>query len=284
MIELVFVLEGIATAFLTALAEKITDEAWTKLKGDPAKSALKRAIGTAIQRYATSNLRLDLARPLLGKDNFLVLPSVATELTQLIRFEREPNTVFIGQQWKASMDTPPPWCDFTYEATRFLEYLRIELRGTEVFLPVFDAKSLDALAMSAAASTQSLSHIETQLTSLVQLMTSRLADVYETLKRASPSLREQVVDATRLIEEKTTDFVGRQFVFDAVSRFTDSHPRGYFFIRGDPGIGKTALAAYLVKTNGYIHHFNILGETWSNDACLWWVGITGTKITFPGHI
>jgi hypothetical protein len=23
-------------------------------------------------------------------------------------------------------------------------------------------------------------------------------------------------------------------------------------------------------------------ETWSNDACLWWVGIAGTKTTFSG--
>ena len=32
---------------------------------------------------------------------------------------------------------------------------------------------------------------------------------------------------------------------------------GYILIRGEPGIGKTALLSQLVKTRGYVHHFNI---------------------------
>ena len=83
---LAVVLEKIGESFLAALAGKATDEAWTKLKGDPAKAAFKRALGPAIQRYATSPLRLDLARPLLEKDGFLTLPTVAQELAQLVRF------------------------------------------------------------------------------------------------------------------------------------------------------------------------------------------------------
>jgi hypothetical protein len=49
-------------------------------------------------------------------------------------------------------------------------------------------------------------------------------------------------------------------VFDDVNRFIDENPRGYFFIIGDPGIGKSALAAQTVKQNGYVHHFNIRAE------------------------
>lgn len=261
MIEiLVVVLEKIGEAFVGALAGKVTDEAWTKLKGDPAKTALKQALGAAIQRYASSQLRLDLARSLLERDGFLTLPSVVHELTQLVRFEREPNADLIGRHWKASIEYPPPWCDFTYEARRLLEYLQVELRSTEVFRPVFDAKSLDAIASSAAASTESLAHIEMQLADLVQLMAARFSDLSRTFAGASINFREQILDYTRFIQEKTHDFVGRRFVFDAVTRFTDTHPRGYYFIRGDPGIGKSALAAQLVKTNGYIHHFNIQSE------------------------
>jgi predicted ATPase len=193
-------------------------------------------------------------------DGFLTLPAVSNELAQLVRFEREPNTELIGRQWKASMDDPPPWCDFTYEAKRLLEYLQVELRSTEVFRPVFDAKSLNAIAVSAAASTESLAHIETQLADLAQLLASRFSDLSRTFAGASINIREQIRDYTRFIQEKTHDFVGRSFVFDAITRFTDTHPRGYYFIRGDPGIGKSALAAQLVKTNGYIHHFNIQSE------------------------
>ena len=261
MIELfVVVLEKIGEAFLGALVGKVSDEVLTKLKGDPAKTALKLALGAAIQRYATSQLRLSLARPLLEKDGFLTLPAVAHELTQLVRFEREPNAELIGQKWKASMDDPPPWCDFTTEARRLLEYLQVELRNTEVFRPVFDAKSLAAIATSAAASTVSLAHIEVQLADLGQLLAARFSDLNRAFAGASFNMREQIRDYTRFLQEKTHGFVGRRFVFDAVTRFTETHPRGYYFIRGDPGIGKSALAAQLVKTNGYIHHFNIHSE------------------------
>src|SRR6266566_4509541 len=153
MIEITFVvLEKIGEAFLGALAGKVTDEIWTKFKGNTAKKALKQALGIAIQRYATSGgLRLDLARPLLEIDGFLTLPAVAQELTQLVGFEREPNAELIGHQWKAAMDDPPPWADFTFEAKRLLDYLEVELRSTEVFRPVFAAKSLDAITISTAA-------------------------------------------------------------------------------------------------------------------------------------
>lgn len=256
----ILILGKIADAFLGALAGKITNEVWSKLQRDPVKIALKQALGAAIQRYATSPLRLDLARPLLEKDGFLTKPTVAQELTQLVRFEREPNAELIGQQWKAALDNPPPWCDFTYETKRLLEYLQIELRSTEVFRPVFDAKRLDAIAASGAASTESLAHLEAQLADLAQLMNTRLSDLIRIFAGASINLREQIRDYTRFINEKTHDFVGRQFVFEAITGFTETYPRGYFFIRGDPGIGKSALAAQMVRTNRYVHHFNIKSE------------------------
>lgn len=62
------------------------------------------------------------------------------------------------------------------------------------------------------------------------------------------------------IDEKTSRFVGRRFLFAALDRFCDTYPRGYFIIRGEPGIGKTAFAAQLVKTRELIHHFNIRAE------------------------
>src|SRR2546428_4191473 len=100
MIELLAIVLGkIADAFLAALAEKVPDEIWTKIHADPTKKAIKQALGAAIQRYATSDLRLDLARPLLQKDGFLTQPAVARELILLVRFDREPNAELIGQQW-----------------------------------------------------------------------------------------------------------------------------------------------------------------------------------------
>jgi nucleoside phosphorylase len=75
---------------------------------------------------------------------------------------------------------------------------------------------------------------------------------------ALPSIRSEIRDDMFIIEERTRGFVGRQFVFDAIQRFIENAeiPRGYFLIHGQPGIGKTTLAAQLVKMKGYVHHFN----------------------------
>jgi hypothetical protein len=61
-----------------------------------------------------------------------------------------------------------------------------------------------------------------------------------------------------LIQERTRDFVGRQFVFDAVEEALadDAFSSGYLLVRGEPGIGKTAVLAGLVKRYGWVHHFN----------------------------
>jgi hypothetical protein len=60
-----------------------------------------------------------------------------------------------------------------------------------------------------------------------------------------------------LVEERTRDFVGRQFVFDAVETALadETFPSGYLVVRGEPGIGKTAVLAGLVKRYGWVHHF-----------------------------
>jgi hypothetical protein len=73
--------------------------------------------------------------------------------------------------------------------------------------------------------------------------------------QAAPARLRRSFDA--LIADKIKGFVGRQFVFDALDNFLDSHDSGYFIIRGVPGIGKSALMAKLVNDRGYIHHFNI---------------------------
>ena len=69
----------------------------------------------------------------------------------------------------------------------------------------------------------------------------------------------KVLDFERLVDERTRNFVGRDFIFQAVDELLGDpeFPSGYVLIRGEPGIGKTALLSQLVKTRGYVHHFNI---------------------------
>jgi hypothetical protein len=42
--------------------------------------------------------------------------------------------------------------------------------------------------------------------------------------------------------------------------FLSEEKSGYFVIRGEPGIGKTALMGQLVKTRNLIHHFNVIQQ------------------------
>jgi hypothetical protein len=248
-----------AEAFFGALIDDVAGDVYEKLKGDPARNAFKRALGAAIQRYATGP-RLPLANPLLDEQGVLTLPAVATELTHIIRFDREPDAKLIGDQWKQALESPPQWRDFTEEARRLLGYLQSELRDTDVFRPVFEARDLNQVAVNTEAATEHLAHIEAQLGDLVELMQSRFGGINAYFLNATFGIRDQIRDYTNYIEEKTRGFVGRQFIFDAVDQFLNEKSRGYILVRGDPGIGKTALAAQIVKTRGYVHHFNIRAE------------------------
>jgi TIR domain/AAA ATPase domain len=78
---------------------------------------------------------------------------------------------------------------------------------------------------------------------------------------AAVGLRPTVPDTiSTIVAEKTRDFVGRDYVFDAIERFLTDNPKGYFTIEGDPGIGKSAILATYVQRSGCVAHFNIRAE------------------------
>ena len=60
-----------------------------------------------------------------------------------------------------------------------------------------------------------------------------------------------------LIQDKTTDFVGREYVFDCIDAFIEDNPKGYFTIIGDPGMGKSAILSKYVQDTDCMAHFNI---------------------------
>ena len=73
------------------------------------------------------------------------------------------------------------------------------------------------------------------------------------------SLRGHVRDREflPLINDRARGFIGRGFVFEELDRQLAGLRSGYVTVLGEPGIGKTALAAHLVATRGWVHHFNI---------------------------
>jgi S1-C subfamily serine protease len=85
--------------------------------------------------------------------------------------------------------------------------------------------------------------------------------LYKKFKDASTSLFNyiRVRDFQNLVNDRTRNFVGREFIFKAIDNLLKKpdFSSGYIVISGEPGIGKTALIAQLVKNKGYIHHFNI---------------------------
>jgi len=77
-----------------------------------------------------------------------------------------------------------------------------------------------------------------------------------------PGLREHmgpVSVAKGLVEDRTRGFVGRGVIRGRIDEIlgSRSNESGYVVISGLPGVGKSALIAWLVKHRGYVHHFNV---------------------------
>ncbi|MFS0516489.1 AAA family ATPase [Nostoc sp. UIC 10607] len=60
----------------------------------------------------------------------------------------------------------------------------------------------------------------------------------------------------QVILEKSQNFVGRAFVFTAISNFLQHCDRGYFTIIGAPGSGKSAILAKYVTENPQVLYYN----------------------------
>jgi len=58
-----------------------------------------------------------------------------------------------------------------------------------------------------------------------------------------------------IIREKIKNFIGRKFVFDQFDSFYKENQNGYFIITGDPGIGKSSIAAKIVNEYKNVSHF-----------------------------
>lgn len=88
--------------------------------------------------------------------------------------------------------------------------------------------------------------------------------VFQAYEEEAGTLRNhiRVHDFKNLVNDRTRHFVGREFVFNAIDDLLSrSHfSSGYIVIQGEPGIGKTTVAAQLIKQRGYVHHFNIASQ------------------------
>ena len=89
-----------------------------------------------------------------------------------------------------------------------------------------------------------------------KLTESDIVDNWDT-----PTIPTIPTEFQTVITDKTKHFCGRQFVFEAITKFIQNHQSGYFTILGDAGMGKSAIAAkYIVDNPGTICFFNIRAE------------------------
>lgn len=224
--------------------ERLSDRMW----GDERENSFKLALAEALFKYSHSKPgRIRMFRHLLNEQSFLLEDEVCDELRRLITHDREPDPALIAERWRASFHSPPPDVDFTAEARALVGILAGVLKEKEDFHSTFQTKSLDAVAA--------------ELASIKSLLEARLGELLSAFWSAPAGVQQWIRDESLIIHNKTSDFVGRRFVFDAVDKFIEESGRhsagsGYFIIQGDPGIGKTALAAELVKDKGCVHHFN----------------------------
>ncbi|MDZ8260603.1 ATP-binding protein [Nostoc sp. ChiQUE01b] len=70
-----------------------------------------------------------------------------------------------------------------------------------------------------------------------------------------------------LMEKKLERFVGRKYVTTAFEQFTAQYDRGYFLLMGEPGEGKSTIAAHYATTKSCLFYFNVRGDR-QNTASL----------------
>jgi len=250
------ILDAATSQATGAVSSAAWDRLWSRFGPDQVGRALRAALGDAVKRYASSTDRVVLVAPLLARRGPLRETSVAAELGQVLTANRDPDLGIIAAAWAASVEPPVADVDFEHEAAVLVASFRDAVRNTDSFAPRFDSAALDSIADSTSAAALVLEEMEERFTALVELLASGFATASRHVASAGAEIREHIRDATSIIEDKTRDFVGRSMVFAAIDDFGRQEGGGYFFVRGDPGIGKSSIAAELVQRNGCAHHFN----------------------------
>ncbi|MBD2195308.1 MULTISPECIES: AAA family ATPase [Calothrix] len=77
----------------------------------------------------------------------------------------------------------------------------------------------------------------------------------------------------QIIQAKSHNFIGREFVFTAIDEFIKRYRRGYFTITGAPGSGKSAILAKYATDNPHVVYYNVevegknRAEEFINNIC-----------------
>jgi nucleoside phosphorylase len=127
------------------------------------------------------------------------------------------------------------------------------------------AKNKKHQQLAAAASASIVKHVLNDRNFIENLRIPFFGELlYSQFSTTSASVSKDIrtYDFQTLVEERTKEFVGRDFLTRRINKLLKPSNlfSGYILIKGEPGIGKTAFMAELVKSRGYLHHFNISSQ------------------------
>jgi len=115
--------------------------------------------------------------------------------------------------------------------------------------------------LEAVATGQQICQVMGKLEAIEIGIRSDLGQIKTSLERfvdtAAPRL-PLPYECETIIQDRTQDFTGRQFVFEAIIEFLQKNPKGYFVLEADPGVGKSSIMAKLVllMKRRCVVHFN----------------------------
>ncbi|MDX2070854.1 MAG: NACHT domain-containing protein [Haliscomenobacter sp.] len=96
-----------------------------------------------------------------------------------------------------------------------------------------------------------------------------LCDIIVETNNARPSALPQskfLLNFENIIHSKTENFIGREWLFSAIEELIERKPKGYIIIKGEPGVGKSAIASKIIKDRKgeCLYHF-IVKSSGIND-------------------
>lgn len=142
---------------------------------------------------------------------------------------------------------------------------------------MWDATVLQGEPLDSAGSTPSLADFGRRLDALVSECAGDLGELELALAEVQSGMQElrsgmdllltqlHLEQAQRLplprrfrgfVAEKSRHFVGRGHVYRELDRFMSDNPSGYFSVRADPGMGKSAIVANYTRRTQCLAYFN----------------------------
>ncbi|MEG4392125.1 ATP-binding protein [Microcoleus sp. BROC3] len=115
--------------------------------------------------------------------------------------------------------------------------------------------------LEAVATGQQICQVMGKLSAIEIGIRDDLAQIKTSLERFVDTSAPQLplpYECETIIQDRTQDFTGRRFVFEAIIEFLQKKPKGYFVLEADPGVGKTSIMAKLVllMKRRCVAHFN----------------------------